>query len=41
MHPLRDMVERVVVFLVVMIALSGIAYGVADMAGTSTVMGLG
>jgi hypothetical protein len=34
MRDIRDFVERAVVFIVLLMALSGIAYGVANVAGT-------
>ena len=33
MHNIRDLLERALVFLLLLMALSGIAFGVANMAG--------
>lgn len=39
MHNIRDLLERALVFLLLLMALSGIAFGVANMAGAGPGIG--
>ena len=41
MNNVRDLVERALAFVLLMTALSGIAFGVASMAGTGGALGIG